>query len=140
MSRLADIRTQFNRQGKSVVSYGADLVEWSAEKNLAVAGDIASFAVAQIRLTTEVQNFTEYRAELQQSIAGFGEVMKEHGQDYVAKLRDLPEEFREVVNPEPRTAPSKTTTRKKAAAKKAVPKKAAAKKATPRKVAAKKAA
>lgn len=129
MSGLGDIRSQLNRRGKSVVSYGADLVEWSAEKNLAVAGDIASFAVAQIRLPIEVQDFAEYRAELQQSVSGFGETLKEHGQDYVAKLRGMPGEFRTVVNPEAKASPRKATARKKAAAKKAAPKKAAAKKA-----------
>ena len=65
MSRLTEIRSHLNERGKSFVSYGADLVEWSAEKNLAVAGDIASFAVAQIRLPIEVQDFAEYRAEVQ---------------------------------------------------------------------------
>ena len=140
MSRLADIRSQLSRQGKSVVSYGADLVEWSAEKNLAVAGDIASFAVAQMRLTAEAEDFSEYRAEFQQSFAGFGEVLREHGQDYVAKLRDLPGEFREVVSPAPRKSTRKTTTRKKAAAKKAVPKRTTPKKVAPKKAAPKQAA
>jgi len=129
MSRLADIRSQLNHRGKSVLSYGADLVEWSAEKNLAVAGDIASFAVAQIRLPVEVQDFAEYRAEVQQSVSGFGETLKEHGQDYVAKLRGVPGEFRTVVNPEAKASSRKTTARKKAAAKKTAPKKVAAKKA-----------
>lgn len=145
MNRLADLRSQLNQHGKSVVSYGADLMEWSAEKNLVVAGDIAGFAVAQIRLTTEVQNLAEYRAELQQSLSGFGETLKEHGQDYVAKLREVPGEFREVVNPETRAASRKVTAKKTAApkrvgVKKAAPKKAAAKKTAPKKTAAKRAA
>lgn len=140
MSRLAEIRSQLNQHGKSVVSYGADLMEWSAEKNLLVAGDIASFAVAQIRLTTEVQNFAEYRAEVQQSISGFGETLKEHGQDYVSKLRDVPGEFRAVVNPETRAPSRKPVAKKTAAPKKGAAKKAAPKRAAPRKAAAKKAA
>lgn len=123
MSRLAEIRSQLNQRGRSVVSYGADLVEWSAEKNLAVAGDIASFAVAQIRLPIEVQDFAEYRSEVQQSVSGFGETLKEHGQDYVAKLRELPGDFREAVSPTTRKSLRKTTAKKQA------PKKAAAKKA-----------
>jgi len=129
MSRLADIRSQLNQRGKLVVSYSADLVEWSAEKNLAVAGDIASFAVAQIRLPVEVQDFAEYRTEVQQSVSGFGETLKEHGQDYVAKLKGLPGDFRKAVNPETRKLSRKTTAKKKAskkaAAKKSVTKKAA---------------
>lgn len=135
MSLLAEIRSQLNQRGKSVVSYGADLVEWSAEKNLAVAGDIASFAVAQIRLPIHVQDFAEYRAELQQSVAGFGETLKEHGQDYVDKLRGIPGEFRTVVDPETRKAPRKVNARKKAAPKQAAPKKAAPKKAAAKKAA-----
>jgi hypothetical protein len=129
MSRLAEIRSQLNQRGKSVVSYGADLVEWSAEKNLAVAGDIASFAVAQIRLPIEVQNFTEYRAEVQQSVSGLSETLKEHGQDYVAKLTGLPGDFREAVNPKTRKSSRKTAAKKKA------PKKAAAKKSVAKKAA-----
>ena len=121
MSLLADIRSQLNQRGKSVVSYSADLVEWSAEKNLAVAGDIASFAVAQIRLPIEVQNFTEYRAEVQESVAGFGETLKEHGQDYVAKIRDLTADFRKAVDPKTSKTSRKITAKEKA------PKKAAAK-------------
>jgi len=128
MSRLADIRSELNQRGRSVVSYSADLVEWSAEKNLAVAGDIASFAVAQIRLSIEVQDFAEYRAEMQQSVSDFGEMLREHGQDYVAKLRGLPGEFRKVVDPKPKPSLRKTA-KKTAAAKKAAPKKAAPKKA-----------
>jgi hypothetical protein len=134
MSRLTEIRSQVNERGKSFVSYGADLVEWSAEKNLAVAGDIASFAVAQMRLPVEVQDFAEYRAEVQASISGFSETLREHGQDYVAKLKDLPEDFRKVVNPEA------TTPARKTRAKKSAPKKVAAKKKAPKKAAAKKAA
>lgn len=125
MNRLAEVRSQLNQRGKSVVSYSADLVEWSAEKNLAVAGDIASFAVAQIRLPIEVQDFAEYRAEVQESVSGFGETLKEHGQDYVAKIKGLPADFRKVVNPKTRKTSRKTSAKKKAAAKKTVTKKAA---------------
>jgi len=129
MSRLTDIRSQLNQRGKSVVSYSADLVEWSAEKNLAVAGDIASFAVAQIRLPIEVQDIGEYRTEVQQSVSGFGETLKEHGQDYVAKIRGLPADFRKAVNPKTKKTSRKITAKekapKKAAAKKSVTKKAA---------------
>jgi phage-related protein len=125
MSRLAEMRSHLNLRGKSVVSYGADLMEWSAEKNLAVAADIASFAVAQVRLTVEAQDFSEYLAEVRGSISGLGETLQEHGQDYVAKLRDMPGDFQKVVNPEIRTPSRKTTARKKAAAQKSIKTKAA---------------
>lgn len=134
MSRLTEVRSQLNKRGKSVVSYSADLVEWSAEKGLAVAGDIASFAVAQIRLPVEVEDFAEYRAEVQESVSGFGETLKEHGQDYVAKLRGLPGDIRKAVNPQTRKSPRKTTVKKKAA------KKAAVKKTVTKKTVTKKAA
>jgi len=134
MNRLAEIRSQLNQRGKSVVSYGADLVEWSAEKNLAIAGDIASFAVAHIRLPIEVQDFTEYRAEVQQSVSDFGETLKEHGQDYAAKLTGLPGDFRKAVNPKTKKSSRRITAKKKA------PKKVAAKKAAAKKTATKKAA
>jgi hypothetical protein len=108
MSRLTEVRSQLNQRGKSVVSYGADLLEWSAEKNLAVAGDIASFAVAQIRLSVEAQDFAEYRAELQESFSGFGETLKE-----------------QVVDPQISKSSRKTGAKKKAAAKKTATKIAA---------------
>ena len=129
MSRLGEIRSRLDQRGKSFVSYSADLVEWSAEKNLAVAADIASFAVAQMRLTVEVQDFAEYRAGVRGSIADLGETLMEHGQDYVAKIRELPGDLRKAVNPKTKKSPRKTTTTKKAAAKKSATKKAAAKKA-----------
>lgn len=129
MTRLTEIRSQLNQRGKLVVGFGADLVEWSAEKNLAVAGDIASFAVAQMRLPIEVQDFSEYRTEVQELISGFGETLKEHGQDYVGKLRDLPGDFRDSVkpttSPSSRKSTAKKKTRKKAAARKTAAKKAA---------------
>ncbi len=137
MSRLTTLRSQLNKRGKSVINYSADLLEWSAEKGLTVAGDIASFAVAQIRLPIEVQDFAEYRAEVQGSVAGFGETLLEHGQDYVAKLKDLPEDFRKAVNPGPKK-PRKTTAKKRAT-KNAAVKKTVTKTAT-KKAAVKKAA
>lgn len=140
MSRLADIRSQLNRRGRSFISYGADLVEWSAEKNLAVAADIASFTVAQMRLTIEAQDFAEYRAEVQQSVSGFGEMLKEHGQDYADKLRGLPAEFNEVVNAETRMTSRTTIAEKKPAPKKVTIKKVATKKAAAKRAAPKKAA
>ena len=135
MSRLGEIRSQLDQRGKSFVNYSADLVEWSAEKNLAVAADIASFAVAQIRLTVEVQDFAEYRAEVRGSIAVLGETRREHGQDYVARIRDLPGDLRKVVDPKTEKSSRKTTTAKKAAATKSTTKKAAAKKSATKKAA-----
>lgn len=118
MSRLESMRSDLNQRGKSIVGYGADLLEWSLEKNLAVAADIASFAVAQIRLSIEVQNFAEYWAEVRGSTSGFGETLKEHGQDCIAKLGELPGEFRNAVTLDNVQA-APVATRKKAAAKKA---------------------
>ena len=135
MGRLGEMRSQLDQRGKSFVSYSADLVEWSAEKNLAVAADIASFAVAQIRLTVEVQDFVEYRAGVRGSIADLSETLKEHGQDYVTKIRSLPGDLRKVANPKTRKSSRKTTTTKKAAAEKSGTKKAAAKKSAAKKAA-----
>lgn len=125
MSRLAEVRSQLNQRGKSVVSYGADLLEWSAEKNLAIAADIASFAVAQIRLTVETRDFAEYVTEVRGSVSSLGETLQEHGQDYVAKIKGLPGGFQNVVNPEIKTPPRKKVVAKKVAAKKSTKKKAA---------------
>lgn len=125
MSRLTDKRSQLNQRGRSVVNYGADLVEWTAEKNLAIAADIASFAVAQIRLTVETRDIPEYLAEVRGSITGLGETLQEHGQDYIARVKELPGDFQAVVKPEIKTSSRKTTVKKKAAAKKGIKTKAA---------------
>lgn len=117
MNRLATVRSELNQRGKSIVGFGADLLEWSLEKNLAVAADIASFAVAQIRLTIEVEDVAEYRTAVLGSISGFAESLKDHGHDYVAKLREVPGEFRVALTVDS-DGPA-TGERKKAAVKKA---------------------
>ena len=124
MSRFTDIRSGLRQRGKSLVGFSADLVEWSAEKNLAIAGDVASFVVAQMRLSVEARDLSEYRSGMSQSVFGLGETLLEHGQDYAAKITGLPKELWRVVRTEPRRArqahrkpASPVAAKKKAAAK-----------------------
>ena len=126
MSRITEIRSDLNKRGRSVVNYSADLVEWSAEKGLAVVGDVASFAVAQIRLPLDVDDLAEYRESVKESVSEFGETLKDHGQDYVTKIKGLPEDIRKAVNPKAKKSASKTAAKKKAARKKTAPRKKAA--------------
>jgi hypothetical protein len=116
------MRSNLDDRGRSLLGYSADLVEWSADKNLAIAGDVASFIVAQMRLPTEVRNLGEYRAGLRRSVSSFSEALFDHGKDYAVKITGLPREFWHAVNSEPRSTRRKTAkpavATKKAAVKK----------------------
>lgn len=122
MSLLKNVRSGLDQRGRSLVGYSADLVEWSAEKNLAVAGDIASFVVAQMRLPIEARSFAEYRTGMRQSVSGLGETLFEHAKDVASKTAGVPRELWQAVNRAPRRAARKpsaqTVATKKAAARK----------------------
>lgn len=109
MNRFEELQARFADQGKSVFGYTVDWIEWSARKNLAIAGDLAEFTVSQLRLPVETDDFAGYRHELRDAYGEFGEVLKHHGDDYVARIKDVPAEIRDIFAP-------------KKAAKKATPK------------------
>jgi len=139
MNRFADLQSRVADQGKSILNYTADLVEWSARKNLAVASDFAGFTVEQLRLPVRSHDFSDYRLGVKGAYSEFGEVLKRHGDDYLAKIKEVPAEVRDVLRPVKKTAkPAKKASVAKPAAKKAsTARKAAPKKAPARKVTAK---
>ena len=87
MSRIEEFQTRVADQGKTVLGYTADLVEWSAKKNIDVAKDVAGFTVKQLRLPTKAKGFADYRESLMDAYGDFGGVLKSHGKDYAEKLR-----------------------------------------------------
>jgi len=135
MNRLAEFQSRVADQGKSILNYTADLVEWSARKNLAVASDFAGFTVEQLRLPVRAHDFADYRLGVKGAYSEFGEVLKRHGDDYVAKIKEVPAEVRDVLRPVKKAAKAATKT---AAAKPAAKKASAARKATAKKAPARK--
>ncbi len=136
MSRLENLQSRISDQGKTILSFTADIVEWTADKNLAVAGDIADFAVKQLRLPVKAKDFAGYRGKVRSSLSDFGTVMKSHGEDIIAKLREVPADVRDAFQAEEKPV-RKPVVRKPAASKAAV-RKPVAKKPAARKTAVRK--
>jgi len=113
MTRIEEFQTRVAEQGKIVLGYTADLVEWSARKNIDIAKDFAGFTVGQLRLPVEADGFADYRASLLGAYGDFGGVLKAHGKDYADRLRGVPAEVRELF------VPKKPAARKAPAGKKA---------------------
>ena len=131
MTRIEEFQTRVAEQGKAVLGYTADIVEWSAKKNIDVAKDVAGFTVDQLRLPTKAKDFAHYRESVMGAYGDFGGVLKSHGKDYADKLRERPTGVRDLFRPK-KEAAKKGTVRKAPAKKKAkVARKTAAKKKAP---------
>jgi hypothetical protein len=113
MNRLEEFQSRISNQGKSVFGYTVDWIEWSAKKNLEIAEDLADFTVSQLRLPVEVSGFADYRHSLRDAYGEFGNVLKHHSDDYVARLKDVPDELRDIF--EPTKAPKKAAPQPKPA-------------------------
>lgn len=143
MNRLEEFQARINDRSKSVFGYTVDWIEWSAKKNLAIAEDVAEFTVSQLRLPVEAGGIADYRHSLRDAYSEFGDVLKHHGEDYVARLKDMPEEVRGIFAPGKavrKAAPKPKAAKPKAAKPKAAKPKAAKPKATKARVAKPKAA
>lgn len=125
MSRIEEFQTRVADQGKTVLGYTADLVEWSAKKNIDVAKDVAGFTVKQLRLPTKAKGFADYRESVMDAYGDFGGVLKSHGKDYAEKLRVVPTEVIDLFKP--KKAATKAPAKKAAVAKKAPAKRKAPK-------------
>lgn len=130
MNRIEEFQAAVSKKGKSVFGYTVDWIEWSARKNLEIADDFADFTVAQLRLPIEAENFTDYRLGVRDAYSELGDVLKQYGEDYVAKLKDIPADVRKIFVP--KKAVKKAAAKPKAAKPKAA-KKAKAVKAEPAK-------
>lgn len=133
MNRFEEFQARINDRSKSVFGYTVDWIEWSAKKNLAIAEDVAEFTVSQLRLPVEADGIADYRHSLRDAYGEFGDVLKHHGEDYVARLKVMPAEVRGIFAPKKavkKAAPTPKAPKPKAAkAKVAKPKAAARRKA-----------
>jgi hypothetical protein len=141
MNRLEEFQVRFSDKSKLVFDYTVDWIEWSAKKNLAIAEDLAEFTVSQLRLPVEAGGLADYRHSLRDAYGEFGGVLKHHGEDYVARLKDVPAEVRDIfvpkqavkkVAPKPVAAKPKVAKPKAAKPKAAKPKVAKPKAAKPK--------
>ena len=135
MMKYDEIRSDVTVRGKSLLVTVADILEVLTKRNLAVATDVAGFAVDQVRMPAEVVDFNEYRERNKVAYSKFGEKMVGHTRGLVTELREVPGQLADsltIAKRPVKAAPKKVAAKapaKKAAAKKAPAKKAPAKKA-----------
>jgi hypothetical protein len=135
MMKFDEFTSDVTVRGKSLLVTVADILEVLTKRNLAVATDVAGFAVDQVRLPAEVVDFTEYRERNKAAYSKFGEKMVGHTKGLVTELREVPGALAGSLKVEEKpvkAAPKKVAAKapaKKAAAKKAPAKKAAKPKA-----------
>ncbi len=150
MSKLNDIRDNVSRRSKSLLGAVADIVESITKQNLALASDLAGFAIDQVRLPTKADDLADYRDRSKDAYSKFDGQLKTHGKDLVNVLRDVPGHVKDALTaaaPVAKPKAAKKAVAKKASARKnavvrkpAVKKKASAPKARRKKAARKKAA
>lgn len=146
--RVDDFRNDVGTRSKSLLVVVADILETMTKQNLAFANDFAGFAVTQLRLPTQADDFSDYRERNKAVYSKFGTTLKSHGSGLLETLREVPGQIRDSLSVEEapakakaaRKAPARKTSAKKVATKKARAKKVAAKKAPAKKAPAKKAA
>lgn len=135
MMKFDEIRNDVSVRGKSLLVTVADILEALAKRNLAVATDVADFAVDQVRLPAEVVDFNEYRERNKAAYSKFGETLVGHTKGLVTEIREVPGQLADslkIAGKPVSKAPKKVAAKapaKKATAKKAPAKKAAAAKA-----------
>ena len=130
MSKLDEIRDDVSTRSKSLLGTVADILESLTTQNIAFASDFAEFAVAQVRLPTQADDFSDYRGRSKDAFSEFGTTLKSHGQELIDVIREVPGQIKEALTEKPAPKP------KKKAAKKTASKKTTAKKTTAKKAAA----
>ena len=142
MMKFDEFRNDATVRGKSFLVTVADILDVFAKRNIAVATDVAGFAVDQVRLPAEVFDFNEYRERNKVAYSKFGEKLVGHTKGLVTELREVPGQIAGSLKVEEKpvkAAPKKVAAKapaKKAPVKKAVAK-APAKKAPAKKAVAK---
>lgn len=126
MSKFDEIKNDVSTRGKSLLVTVADILESMTKQNLAFANDFAGFAVAQVRLPTQADDFTDYRARSKDAFSQFGTTLKGHGSDLIASVKEVPGQIKSALTIE-EAAPVAEKAPAKKVAKKAATKKAAAK-------------
>ena len=125
MSKFDEIKNDVGTRGKSLLTTVADILETINKRTLAFATDFSGFAVEQVRLPTQANDFGDYRDRSKDAYSKFGTTLKSHGSDLIAVVREVPAQIKSALTVEAETA--KTPVAKKTTAKKAPAKKAAAK-------------
>ena len=129
MSKLDEIRETAGARGKSLLVTVADILESLTKQNLAFANDVSRFAVAQVRLPTQADDFSDYRERTKDAYVKFGKTLKGRGGDLIDVIREVPEQIKNALTDQPVKAPVSKAAKvsKPKAAKKAPVKKVAAK-------------
>ncbi len=107
MSKLDEIKNDIGTRGKSLLGTVADILETIIKQNLAFASDFAGFAVAQVRLPTESNDFGDYRSRSKDAYSAFGATLKAHGKDLIAVLREVPSQVKAALSVEEKAAKPK---------------------------------
>ena len=101
MSRIEEIQSRVTGQSRSVLTYAADLMEWSLQRNLKLAQDVADFTVARFRVPAEATCLSTYGEGVAQAYSDLGQALQSHGEAYFSRLREIPSEvagvFQETV-------------------------------------------
>lgn len=133
MSKITEIRENTVIRSKALLGTVADILENVSKHNLAFADDVAGFAIGQVRLPTEADDFSDYRNRTRDAYSQFGKTLKAYGVDMIEVVREVPGQVRGSFTIEDKpvmaTSPAKARTTR-ARAKPKAQKKAAAKKAT----------
>lgn len=133
MMKIDEIRNDVTVRGKSLLVTVADILDVLARRNIAVATDVAGFAVNQVRLPAEVVDFNDYRERNKLAYSKFSETLVGHTKGFVTELREFPAQIAGSLKVEEmpvKAAPKKVIAKapaKKPAAKKAPARKAVAK-------------
>ena len=90
MMKIDEIRNDVTERSKSLLVTVADILDVLAKRNIAVATDVAGFAVDQVRLPAEVVDFTEYRERNKVAYSKFSETLVGHTKGLVTELREFP--------------------------------------------------
>ncbi len=131
MSKINEIRDNTVARSKALLVTVADILESVSKRNLAIAEDVAGFAVTQVRLPAEADDFSDYRTRTYDAYSELGKSLKSHGSDLIEVVRDVPGQIRDsltldsepAAKPKPKPKAAKKTAKRKAPAKKAAARK-----------------
>jgi hypothetical protein len=94
MSKAKEIQNNITAKGKSVLGCVADIIETATQRNLALAGGVSKFAIAQVRLPVEAASFDDYRDGTGDAYSGLGLTVGTFGRELAANFREIPQQFK----------------------------------------------
>ena len=99
MSTAQAIRHEISSRGLSVLGCVADIMEAVNKKNLAVARDVTTFAVNQVRMPTKAKDFGDYRKRNRDAFRKLGNKLQGYGNDYFGICREVPGQLGVALRP-----------------------------------------